>query len=351
MYINLQRAFESERFLNRKINTLIPIGVDFKWNYIFEDFKNFKSLIIAGATGSGKSNFANCVILSLLKQKEPVSLILCDCKRVEFSPYKVIPGIDVFTKLEDIMEQLESLNLELKIRSTKKSQNEDFNKYFPKIFLIIDEYSDMVAVYENSFYNIAKNMAKNGPDVNIFLMMYTSRPSPTSVMNKELRDSFFTKIGFCTATPDDSITIIEEIGAEKLLGKGDMLFKKGDEPINRLQGFYVSDKEIEKTIKFEKDIKNNIKIEKLNNNFNINSSKEEIRSTLFNNDIDVEIQEVNIGPVITQFVLKLKKDTDYSKIVTLSDLLCMNLQAHPLRVTSISKSLIGIEIPNDKISK
>ncbi|MDD3284388.1 MAG: DNA translocase FtsK [Patescibacteria group bacterium] len=345
MYINLQKAFESEQFLNRTTETLIPIGVGFNFEYVFEDLKHLRSIIMAGATGSGKSTFNNSLILSLLKQDNNMSLVLADCKKVELTPYNGTECLigDVATKPDNTKEQFEFLDKEFFVRATRKKEDTNIYKNYHPIICVIDEYSDIMCSDNHDYFNekISK-IAKYGADLNIFIIICTSRPS-TNIFTKEIKDSFFTKIAFSTPGSADSITIIEEVGAEKLLGKGDMLFKKGNEPIKRLQGFYVSDKEKEKMIKSG----NCIKKEKSNISLDIENSRNKIKTTLSEYNIEIEIQEINIGPIITQFVLKLKNEKDFSKVFALADILSMNLKVHPLRITSISQFLISLEIPNE----
>ena len=229
---NLKKAFESEQFLSKETKTLIPIGIDSEKNFVFEDLKDLKSIIMAGATGTGKSNFAHCIISSLLQQKDKLSLVLCDCKRCEFSIYKDIDCLigDVATGEEDIKKQLDFINTEIQLRSPENDN---------VMVVIMDEYSDAYWYYPDFFKKTIINLTKNGPDLNMFLIMYTSRPDPEHEMPKELRDAFFTKIAFNTASPEDSRAIIGEVGAEKLSGNGDMLFKKGNKALKRLQGFYM----------------------------------------------------------------------------------------------------------------
>jgi DNA segregation ATPase FtsK/SpoIIIE-like protein len=239
---DLKKAFESEQFLNNKTKTLIPVGIDSEKNFVFEDLKDLKSIIMAGATGTGKSNFAHCVISSLLQQEGKLSLVLCDCKRCEFSIYKDLNCLigDVATGEEDIKKQLNFLNTEIQLRSPENDN---------VMVVIIDEYSDAYWYYPDFFKETIMNLTKNGPGLNIFLIMYTSRPDPEHEMPEELRDSFFTQIAFNTASPEDSKAIIGEVGAEKLLGNGDMLFKTRNKAPKRLQGFYMPDQEMKSFIK------------------------------------------------------------------------------------------------------
>ena len=241
MKIELQKAFVADKFIKRQNKILIPVGFDNNGDFVFKDLSSLKSIIMAGSTGSGKSNFAHSIILSLLEQSNDFSLFLFDSKRVEFSYYKDLNSLmgGVYTDYEKMMEQLEVLNNELKLRRIRKNQGVDVEKFY-KIVLIIDEYSGLSSLYKEKFKKNIINLAHKGPGVNIFTIIYTSRPSPIETMPKDLRNSFFTKIAFSTASTTDSNTIIDQIDAQKLLGHGDMLFSRSLDPLKRLCGFHVN---------------------------------------------------------------------------------------------------------------
>jgi len=249
MIFKSQEAFKTEQFLNRKTETLIPIGVDFNGDFIFEDLKDLKSIVMVGMTGSGKSIFNHCLINSLLKQRGVKSLFLADCKRVELSVYQDLDCLfgKIYGKTENIRQQLEFLETELELRflKTKNKMNLDFND--SKIVLVIEEFSDIMVTGDNYFNKTLAKIAQEGPDLNIFPIICTSRPS-IGIITKEIRESFNTKIAFTTVNEVDSKSI-GITGAEKLSMNGDMLFKKRNEAIKRLQGFYINDKEIGQNIK------------------------------------------------------------------------------------------------------
>jgi DNA segregation ATPase FtsK/SpoIIIE, S-DNA-T family len=240
MKIELQKAFTADKFVNKQNEILLPIGFDSKGDFVFENLSDLRSIIMAGSTGSGKSNFAHSIILSLLEQSDSFSLLLFDSKKVEFSHYKNLSCLIgyVYADYAKMMEQLEVLNNELKLRYTRKNQGVDVDKFY-KIVLIIDEYSGLSSLYKEKFKKNIINLAHKGSGVNIFTIIYTSRPSPVETMPKDLRNAFFTKIAFSTASTTDSNTIIDQIDAQKLLGHGDMLFSRNLDPLKRLCGFYV----------------------------------------------------------------------------------------------------------------
>ena len=129
MKIELQKAFTANKFVNKQNEILLPIGFDNKGDFVFENLSDLGSIIMAGSTGSGKSNFAHSIILSLLEQSDSFSLLLFDSKRVEFSYYKDLSCLIgcVYTDYEKMMEQLEVLNNELKLRRIRKNQGVDVN--------------------------------------------------------------------------------------------------------------------------------------------------------------------------------------------------------------------------------
>ncbi len=361
MIVELQKAFESKQFQNRQTETLIPIGVSFNFEYVFEDLKDLRSIIIAGATGSGKSTFNHCLITSLLKQNNNISLILYDAKRVELFPYNGIECLlgEVTTKTDDIKEQFEYLEKEFSIRSASKKEGVDIYKNYDPIIIVIEECSSIMCQQGEYFNQIIPKIAKEGPDLNMYIIISTARPA-INVFTEEIKESFFAKIAFATASLDNSDTIIGETGAEKLLGEGDMLFKKGDEPIRRLQGFYVSDEEVknvvnedmagQKGLNNEQDeIKN--ELEPIDSKIDI--SKERIKRTFDHFDIKVKMGKVNIGPMVTQFIIKPKNGVKLSKIMALENVLAMNLTARSVRidVSFFEKGLISIEVSNYNLTK
>lgn len=358
MKVELKKALKSREFKSRKTETLIPIGVGFNFEYVFENLKDLKSIRMAGTTGSGKSTFGHSVIISLLKQKNYCSLFLCDCKRVEFSPYNDIKKIagNVATRVNEIKEQFQYLEKEFFIRSVRKKEGVDiYERYFPLV-IIVDECSDIMVNEPDYFNGIIPKIAKEGPDLNIFIIIYTSRPA-SNVFTREILESFHTKIAFNVPTAEQSKNLIEQTGAEKLLGRGDMLYKKGDQPPKRLQGFYVSDEDIKNVIRQTNGFLTfNETGHLLAENINKNVEREEIEDkfspiiekTLIQFGIKSEIEKVNIGPRITQFILKFNKKTKLSKIMDLQNVLAMNLKVRSLRIDSsyFKNGFVGIEISN-----
>ena len=132
MKIELQKAFTADKFVNKQNEILLPIGFDSKGDFVFENLSDLRAIIMAGSTGSGKSNFAHSIILSLLEQSDSFSLLLFDSKKVEFSHYKNLSCLIgyVYADYAKMMEQLEVLNNELKLRYTRKNQGEDVDKFY-----------------------------------------------------------------------------------------------------------------------------------------------------------------------------------------------------------------------------
>ncbi len=254
----------------------VALGKDIAGNSIKINIKDAPHLLIAGATGSGKSVCLNSIICSLLYKVSPDSLrfIMIDPKMVELKVYNGIPHLltDVITKPKEAIIILKYLVSEMDKRymlldkvgardidkyNEKKSKRERENlPYLPYIVVIIDEFADLMMVVSKEIEDLIARLAQKARAVGIHLILATQRPS-VDVITGIIKANFPTRIAFQVASKIDSRTILDTIGAEKLLGKGDMLLSLGNKPgLMRIQGAYISEEEVEKIIDFI--ISNNI---------------------------------------------------------------------------------------------
>lgn len=228
----------------------LPIGIDANGKIWYQDLISANNLLVGGATNSGKSIFFSTIITSLFFQALPADLqiILIDCKRVEYLAFKDIPYLvdGIIVDSDKAIKSLEWCLAQINKRYDLLDKNKEAK--LPHCVIIIDEYSDLMIYNKDFFEKAISDIAKRGGQVGFFIIIGTSRPDPKYVMTEKITNSFKNKLAFCTASPENSITIINEGGAEKLLGQGDMLYRAGDSELVRLQGFYVSNEEIRSVI-------------------------------------------------------------------------------------------------------
>lgn len=248
------------------------LGVDTKGNPVHLDIAQTPHLLIAGQTGSGKSVCLNSIIVSLALHCRPVDLqfLLIDPKRVEFFPYEQMHNLisgHVIKNVDEAIHSLKWLVQEMEVRNTilekcrcrnindfKKKLNQGqiegmpipYTQDMPYIVAVIDEYADLMMRSSKDLTDCIMALAQKARSVGIHLILATQRPS-TKVISGDIKANFPTRIALRTAVATDSSTILGCGGAEKLLGKGDMLLSC-DGDIKRIHGCYISDEEIDKAI-------------------------------------------------------------------------------------------------------
>lgn len=265
--VKLKNIIASKEFQKKRGNLKIGLGQDVTGRPWAIDIAGMPHLLIAGATGSGKSVCINSIIVSLLYQHSPdtLRLIAVDPKRVELTNYNGIPHLltPVITEIDKTVNALRWLVKEMDQRfkllySVNKRNIEAYNESalinrLPYIILIIDELADLMAVAARDVEGIIVRLAQMSRAVGIHLILATQRPS-VNVITGLIKANVPSRIAFAVASQVDSRTILDSSGAEKLLGKGDMLFTSAElgKP-RRLQGAFLSDLEIERVISFWKE--------------------------------------------------------------------------------------------------
>lgn len=255
---------------NKKFkSSAIPmiLGKTITGNVAFADVAKLPHMIVAGTTGSGKSVCINTLITTLLYEKSPedIRLLLVDPKRVELSVYEGIPHLlaPVIVDVEKTPLALKWLNLEMERRyqmlMDQKVRNiEEYNEItsdsglikLPFILMIIDEYADVMAVCGKSIELSINRIAAKARAVGIHLIIATQRPSG-DVVTGTLKSNLPGRVAFAVSSAVNSRIILDEPGAESLLGKGDLLFKNPDSPVlQRAQGPFISGKEINRLVRF-----------------------------------------------------------------------------------------------------
>jgi DNA segregation ATPase FtsK/SpoIIIE, S-DNA-T family len=266
--VRLRNIMENTQFRDSVSPLLLGLGKDVAGNHIFADLARMPHLLIAGATGTGKTIGLNNIILSLIYRNPPSRLrfILVDPKRVEFPVYNELPHLltPVILDTQRAINALKWLVKEMERRfqvlsgarcrdigsyhqmsQTGVKDTEEFES-MPYIVLIIDELADLMAARGKELEGLIVRLAQMARAVGIHLVLATQRPS-VEVITGLIKANITSRVAFQVASQVDSRTILDGAGAEKLLGQGDMLYISSDftRP-RRIQGAYVSDKDVKK---------------------------------------------------------------------------------------------------------
>ena len=267
----IRDLIESEEFMDASSIVEFVVGKDISGNNIVADLRDMPHLLIAGATGSGKSVCINSIVTSFLYKARPseLKLIMIDPKVVELGNYNGIPHMltPVVTDprkaaraLAIAVEEMDKRYEAFAEHNVKdlKSYNElmrvdgRYADCKPQIVIIIDELADLMMASPSEVENSICRLAQKARAAGMHLIVATQRPS-VDVVTGLIKANIPSRIAFSVASQFDSRTILDMAGAEKLLGKGDMLFSPvGSTKPYRVQGPYISEKEIDKVIKFVK---------------------------------------------------------------------------------------------------
>ncbi|MBI4414723.1 MAG: DNA translocase FtsK 4TM domain-containing protein [Candidatus Kerfeldbacteria bacterium] len=260
--VTLKEILASDVFRRKKSQLTIALGKDVAGQPVVARLDSMPHLLIAGATGSGKSVCINTLLISLLYQNQPkdLKLILVDPKRVELTAYNDIPHLitPVITEVQKTVNALKwavaemdrrfRLLQEAGARNVAAFNSQPIAEKLPYIVIIIDELADLMAASANEVEGAIVRLAQMARAVGMHLIVATQRPS-VDVITGLIKANVTSRIAFSVASVVDSRTIIDTSGAEKLLGNGDMLYVSAEltKP-RRLQGAFVSDKEIERVV-------------------------------------------------------------------------------------------------------
>ncbi|CDD35898.1 cell divisionFtsK/SpoIIIE [Roseburia sp. CAG:309] len=274
--VTLRELLESPEFINAKSNVTFAVGKDIGGKTIVTDIAKMPHMLIAGATGSGKSVCINTLIMSILYKANPndVKFIMVDPKMVELTAYADIPHmlIPVVTDPKKASAALNWAVQEMTVRYEKfaalgvrdiKSYNKKIaglkhnedNTYekMCQIVIVVDEFADLMMVASNEVEDAVCRLAQLARAAGIHLVLATQRPS-VNVITGLIKANIPSRIALSVSSAIDSRTIIDGSGAEKLLGNGDMLFAPQDYPKPvRVQGAFVSDEERDQVVAFLKE--------------------------------------------------------------------------------------------------
>ena len=259
--VYIRELLENEEFKKHPSKIHVALGMDVTGRPIFMDIAKMPHLLIAGATGMGKSVCINSTIISILYKATPdeVKLILIDPKQVEFTMYDGIPHLLVpvvtdpkkaagtlhwaVTEMERRYELINGASVRNIHGYNEKMKGDPDAEYMPQIVIIIDELADLMLTASNDVDESIRRLSAKARAAGIHLILGTQRPS-VDVITGTIKSNIPYRIAFTTTSYVDSRTILDVAGAEKLIGKGDMLYAAtGKSPI-RVQGSFVSDEEV-----------------------------------------------------------------------------------------------------------
>ena len=322
----------------------VGLGKDIMGKVRWMEINSTPHLLVAGATGSGKSVCMNCIIASILMRARPdqVKLVMVDPKKVELSMYNGIPHLlaPVVTDPKKASIALKNIVAEMERRydileHTKNKNIKGYNEFcethpeyqkMPYIVVIIDELADLMLVAAKEVEDSIMRITQMARAAGIHLIVATQRPS-TDVITGVVKANIPSRISFAVSSSIDSRTILDMTGAEKLLGKGDMLFKPmGENVPQRIQGAFVSEEELQKlvdyTISQQKAIYDeSLTVEKsgpstsdINDNY---SSEDEYDDPLYNEIVEFAINTGKISASLIQRKYRL----GYNRAARIIDLL------------------------------
>jgi S-DNA-T family DNA segregation ATPase FtsK/SpoIIIE len=277
--VSMREVLASDKFKNAKMDLPIALGKTISNEVFVVDLAKMPHLLVAGATGQGKSVGVNAILMSLLYKKHPsqVKLVLIDPKKVELFPYSklenhflaYLPNQEepITTETNNVVNTLNSLTIEMDQRYNllKKAAarnireyNEKFvqrrlnpnkgHRFMPFIVLVIDEFADMIMTAGKEVELPIGRLAQLARAVGIHLIIATQRPS-VNIITGVIKANFPARIAYKVSSKVDSRTILDAGGADQLIGQGDMLLSVGGEMV-RLQGAFVDTPEVEKVIDF-----------------------------------------------------------------------------------------------------
>lgn len=272
--VPFRELVESEEFQSSQSKISFAVGKDISGKVTVTDIAKMPHLLIAGATGSGKSVCINTIIMSILYKAHPddVKLIMIDPKVVELSVYNGIPHLMIpvvtdpkkaagalhwaVNEMTDRYNKFAAANVReingynAKVDSIEVPEGQERPKKMPQIVIIVDELADLMMVASNDVEEAICRLAQLARAAGIHLVIATQRPS-VNVITGLIKANMPSRIAFAVTSGVDSRTILDMNGAEKLLGKGDMLFDpQGTPKPVRVQGAFVSDKEVSDVVEF-----------------------------------------------------------------------------------------------------
>jgi S-DNA-T family DNA segregation ATPase FtsK/SpoIIIE len=262
--VSLREILSSESFLKNKSKLTLGLGKDIFGNPVSADLFKMPHLLVAGATGSGKSVSINAMVMSILYKATPaeVKMLMVDPKLLELSAYEDIPHLisPVITHPKEAAIALKKMVMEMerRYRVLAEGTSKNIESYnlkareedrLPYIVIIIDELADLMFTAPNEVEDSIARLAQMGRASGIHLIVATQRPS-VDVITGIIKANFPARISFHVSTKVDSRTILDGPGAEQLLGKGDMLFMLPGTRMLRIHGAFITEREVKTVTEF-----------------------------------------------------------------------------------------------------
>ncbi len=262
--VSLREVIEGEGFSKYQNGLGIALGKDIYGDVFAADLTRMPHLLIAGATGSGKSVCLNAILVCLLMHHSPetLKLVLIDPKRVELTGYNGIPHLvrpvvteveHVYEILQWVLQEMDSRNLRFLEAGVRNIQ--DYNQKFtdqrlPYLVVVIDELANLMMEAASDIESSITRLAQTARAMGIHLVVATQRPS-RDVITGTIKGNLPSRIAFAVATNTDSMVILDRVGAEDLFGRGDMYLMSAESSnLKRLQGVFVSDEEIRRLVEY-----------------------------------------------------------------------------------------------------
>ena len=269
--VALRNLIETPEFMNHKSRLAACLGADVAGRPVMMDINKMPHLLVAGTTGSGKSVCINSIIMSILYKAKPdeVKLILIDPKKVEFAVYRDLPHLycplisdpkkaagalnSAVVEMERRFELIEEVGVRNLAGYNEVTAGDPERPPLPQMVIIIDELADLMMTASNEVETAICRLAQKARAAGIHLILGTQRPS-VDVITGLIKANVPSRIAFTVSAAVDSRTIIDTVGAEKLIGRGDMLYSPvGSTKPMRVQGTFVSDGEVEKVVNYLKE--------------------------------------------------------------------------------------------------
>ena len=370
--VSFKEVLSSMPEVNEKTILAVGLGKDIMGQVRWCEINSTPHMLVAGSTGSGKSVCINCIIASILMRCKPdeVKLVMVDPKKVEFSMYNGIPHLlcPVVTDPKKASIALKNIVLEMERRyeileKTKNKNIVSYNKFcethdeyqkLPYIVVIIDELADLMLVAAKEVEDSIMRITQMARAAGIHLIVATQRPS-TDIITGVVKANIPSRISFAVSSQIDSRTILDMGGAEKLLGKGDMLFlPMGESVPMRIQGAFVSEEEIQKLVDhsisqqkavYDESITIDKSVSSSSSNFDDGySSDDEYDDPIYNEVVDFAVSTGKISASLVQRKFRL----GYNRAARIIDLLEERGIIGPANGSKPREVLVKLEKPTEE---
>lgn len=303
--VSLRDVLMSREFNQASSPLTFALGKDITGNTICCNMQKLTHLLVAGTTGSGKSVCLNSIILSIIYKASPedVKIVLIDPKRVEFSSYEGLPHLVMPQIITDTQKAINALSwavneMERRFEILGNARVKNIDEYnqtqdvvsgkvakMPFIVVIVDELSDLMMTGKKEVEEKIIRIAQKSRAAGIHLILATQRPS-VDVITGLIKSNIPSRIAFAVTSAVDSMTILDRVGAEKLLGKGDMLYNPvGAQEPKRVQGCFITTSEINNIVDFVRDNNKPIFDKEIENQI-LNPTKNNANQAGYNNEMD-----------------------------------------------------------------